>query len=289
MIERGYAARYAVSAFYESFNDIDIFVEDTAIGYEKLFATLLSRAAASTLSIDRVFPLGPRGQVLANAANALASSSKRKAIYLVDGDLYLLTGEFENLPKNVIVLPRYCVENFLWDEASFLELVDEEDHKCDAHELVRRMDYKGWWERTTIALKPLFVIFAVSHALKSGIPTVARGMKSVCLNREGEVDLEKATQIGDEIHNLLIAQFGRDAVQECLVRVEENVHVDNCFLTTYVSGKDFVLPLLILRMRAITRTKNSNLNLKMRLSRKCNPSPLAPVVRSIFDVAGAPH
>lgn len=284
MLERSNAARLSISVFYENFNDIDIFVEDTAIGYEKLFATLLSRSAASTLSIDRVFPIGPRARVIQTAREALANNAERKAAYLIDGDLYLLTGEFEDLPLNVVVMPRYCVENFLWDEESFLDLLDEEDCKFSSAELQQRMDYKGWWERAITALQPLFVIFAVAHSLKSGIVTVSRGMKCVCLDAFGEIDAIKSAKLTDEIRSQLDEQFGKDAIDLEIDRIKGNVRNDRCFLSTYVSGKDFLLPLLFLRMRTITNSRSSALNLKMRLCRKTNPSPLADVVRSVFAI-----
>lgn len=284
MLERSNAARQSISVFYEKFNDIDIFVEDTAIGYEKLFATLLSRAAASTLSIDRVFPIGARRKVIQAAKDALAREGARKAAYLVDGDLYLLTGEFEDLPPNVVVMPRYCIENFIWDEESLLDILDEEDCKLSAAELKQKMDYKGWWERTVVALQPLFIIFAAAHGLKSGIATVSRGMKSICLDSTGEVDVAKSSALSNEIHQQLTTQFGEEAVEKEVERIKGNIQNDKCFLSTYVSGKDFLLPLLFLRMRTITSTRSSALNLKMRLCRKTNPSPLAEVIRSVFSI-----
>ena len=41
MLERRSSAKVAKSVFYEDFNDIDIYIEDTAPGYRKIFKELL--------------------------------------------------------------------------------------------------------------------------------------------------------------------------------------------------------------------------------------------------------
>ncbi|NWE37420.1 hypothetical protein, partial [Pseudomonas gingeri] len=63
-MERSAAAKYAASVFYEGFNDFDIYVEDTAPGYTKIFASILSRAISNNVTLEKIFALGERSNVL---------------------------------------------------------------------------------------------------------------------------------------------------------------------------------------------------------------------------------
>ncbi|MBH8765645.1 hypothetical protein I5J57_24485 [Pseudomonas aeruginosa] len=93
MLERSPAARVAMAAFFTQYNDLDVYIEDTAEGYTKIFANVLSRAMSANISLDRVFPLGERRRVIDAARRELESNVERRAVYIVDGDLYLMCGE----------------------------------------------------------------------------------------------------------------------------------------------------------------------------------------------------
>ncbi|NWC91497.1 MULTISPECIES: DUF4435 domain-containing protein [unclassified Pseudomonas] len=288
-MERSAAAKYAASVFYEGFNDFDIYVEDTAPGYTKIFASILSRAISNNVTLEKIFALGERSNVLDAANKRLSSDSERKAVYIVDGDLFLLAGEREPLPKNVIALPRYCIENFLIDESTLISIMDEEHCSITQDELARRFDYSGWISRSTPILTSLFRTFAAAHYLRAGIPTVARGYTSVYMGDNGELNIEKAKQTEQEVINLLTEKYGTREVNLALQHVDDKIEHDKCFITTYVSAKDFTLPLLMIRVRALTETKAKNINLKMRISKNCSLEPFSDVVNSIKIIIGTPN
>ena len=274
MLERGLAARSAISVFYELFNDIDIYIEDTAEGYDKIFSKLLNRSLGSSVKIDKIFPIGSRRQVLNDAQLNLISKPNRKSVFIVDGDLYLLCGEFETIPRNVIVLPRYCVENFLFDEKSILELLDEEDTCKDIECLRDEFSYASWMTTSTMLLRPLFLIFSVAHFLRSGIKTVTRSSKDFCKDQHGNIDSVKVAAAYNEIHKALSEKFGVVEVEYLIRKIDSKIPKEICFTSTYVSGNDFILPLLFLRLKSISKSKSPNINLKLRLASKCSLSPL---------------
>jgi hypothetical protein len=285
MLERGTAAKYATAVFHRQQNDFDVYIEDTAPGYDKIFSTLLSRAISSRISLTRVFPLGGRDKVIEAAKRDISSGNKgRGSVFIVDGDLYLLCGEKENLPENVVVLSRYCIENFLLDEDAFVSIVDEEETESDEEALRLKMDFSGWVKRSRASLEELFRIFATAQKLQSGIPTLSRGSKSICGTHDGELDAQKANAIYKEIYDSLSKEYGVVVVEAILNSIQNNVDATKCFVSTYVSGKDFVLPFALQKIRSITKTKSQNISIKLRLSKKCNVSPLQAVVRSIADV-----
>lgn len=284
MLERGTAAKYASPVFFQNYNDFDVYVEDTAIGYTKIYANLLARAAEEHITLDRVFPLGPRDQVIAAAEVASHTKNSRKSVFIIDGDLYLLMGENKKLPINAICLPRYCIENFLFDEETIISIIDEETHHLTETQIREQLDYNGWLTRSREPLKKLFIAYAISQKLSAGIKTVSCGYSGICLDSDGEIDVIKVESNLVDIKNSVVNKFGLMHYSSIEQEIVSNIKNDLCFLTTYVSAKDFSLPLLILRLKKISATKASNLNLKLRLSKKCDISPLKPVGVALLDI-----
>jgi hypothetical protein len=292
MLERSSAAKYASPVFFENYNDFDVYVEDTATGYTKIFANLLSRAIDENVALERVFPLGARDQVISAAGDSLITTKNRKSIFIIDGDLYLLLGEREKLPENVICLPRYCIENFLFDEDALISLIDEENHNLSQARIRELLDYQGWINRSREPLKRLFIAYAVSQKLSTGIKTVSCGYSGICLNSAGEIDSNKVDENIDVIKTEIVCRFGLVQYIDAERTIVENIKNDVCFLETYVSAKDFSLPLLILRIKKISSTKPPTLNLKLRLSMKSNISPLKSVgarISHMLQSAAAEH
>ncbi len=289
MLERTDAAKYAMTVFHENYNDFDIYIEDTAPGYQKIFALLLNRAMGDNVTIERVFPLGSRSTVIETASRELIGEAPRRpAVYLVDGDLYLLMGELQDLPDNVVVLPRYCIENFMIEENALALVMDDEVPVDTIEKLRNQFDYQGWLNRAEAPLRELFIIFAIAHKLQSGIQTVCRGHTSICADATGEIDQDKVRSICSEITDELITQFGADHISHARDEIEGAINRSKCFVSTYVSAKDFSLPLLIARLRSVTRTKAPNINLKMRFSRICDTDPLREVVDAINKIVKPP-
>lgn len=289
MLERSAGGRYARSVFFETYNDFDIFIEDTAEGYPKIFATLLGRAMSSSISIHNVHPLGSRFDVIEAAKVALESSSRRKSVFIVDGDLYLLCGEYESLPSNVVRLPRYCVENFLLDANAFLKVLNSESSAFDSEYLKLAFDYDGWFRRSVTTLMPLFLTFAAAHGLRSGVKNVAHGSKSVCGNQNAEVNEDKANKLNNEILSSLEVSHGVDDLSHILGVIRGNIDSSLCFLSTYVSAKDFLLPLLMVRLRTLTPTTATNLSVKLRLASECDVNPLRGTLEDIAAVVEMPQ
>ena len=283
MLERGSAAKSALSVFYENFNDVDIYVEDTAEGYDKIFSRLLGRALDGQISIDRVFPLGDRDKVASAARASLEQASERTSIYIVDGDLYLLCGELQELPTNLIVLPRYCIENFLFSKEAIIELLDEEDISKDKAALEHHFAYEEWIASADQTLRPLFVIFSVSHYFDSGIKTVGNGSTSICGDDGGNIDPTKVTALYERIYLELCANYGICVIEAKIQEITLGITPGICFASTYVSGKDFILPLLFLRIRKITGSKTKYINLKIRLANKSDITPLSSVATKIMS------
>lgn len=194
--------------------------------------------------------------------------------------------EREELPGNIVVLPRYCIENFLVDEEALLKIMDEEDYKRDASDLRKELDFDAWVGRTRESLREMFKLFAVAHKTGSGIPTVGRTYKSVYAGANGDVDLTKVNNVCKEIKKDLEDRFGVGKIAEEMDAIERLIDKDSCFLWKYVSAKDYSLPLLLIRMKSIVSTKSPNINLKVRLSACCSVDPFRIVIESMSRILG---
>ncbi|WP_305419828.1 DUF4435 domain-containing protein [Photobacterium leiognathi] len=133
--ERRSSSKFAKSAFFEDYNEIDIYIEDTAEGYTKLFKHLFKRVFQNEYNIENVFPIGSRSNVIKKCEEQLLIKVERPSLFIVDGDLYQLKGEPKPIPKGTFVLPRYCIENILIDGNAIVDFIDEENIDKDKDEL----------------------------------------------------------------------------------------------------------------------------------------------------------
>ncbi|WP_338522112.1 DUF4435 domain-containing protein [Burkholderia gladioli] len=283
MLERNTSALYAKSVFYEEVNDIDVYVEDTAEGYSKIYATLLSRLLG--LTITSSFPLGDRSKVIARCRENKMVGSKRKSIFLVDGDLFLICGEREVLPDDLVVLDRYCVENLLIDESAFLEIMDDEDAR-DRETLSADFAYEAWRADTLPKLRRLFITYAMSFYLGGESRLVSRKLKDFIKNDRGEMSDEKVEAARQEIIDSLLMIHDMDKINETYLQLESKVDDSVCFIKKYVSAKNYTLPMLIMRARSTVHVPFRNYAVKVKLAKSCDLSELKPLRDRIFRLLG---
>ncbi|MDW1824034.1 DUF4435 domain-containing protein [Vibrio sp. Vb0937] len=266
-LERKLISKRAKAVFYTEYNDIDIFIEDTAVGYKKLFNKLISRYFKDEFTISDIFPLGGRDQVI-KACKDDQIARGRPRIYIVDGDLYLLTGEQQTL-KGLYVLPRYCIENHLICPNSITHLLEEEDPDKDYEHLAQKLDYEGWIQSTKDSLLNLFVEYAVAKKLTPHLQTVQYGYRGLISSGDGSVDNDKVeqriTQLSTEVKSIVT----KEEYDMTRADISSKVNYANEDLLKYVSAKDILFPLLMLRMQRTVKFKVPNLTVKHRLSNTC--------------------
>lgn len=198
MLERSQSARRAMHVFFKELNEINFFIEDTAEGYERIYQNILTRLF-NTKDIKKIFAIGSRAYVLSEAKK---NKGNKKSVYIVDGDLYLLGGEIEEIPENVAVLNRYCIENFFLDKEALNEIVSEE-----VTTIVEDSDdylfFDNWMSLSRVEYKKLFVLFAICHVYETGIKNVSYGLKSVISNENADLDLVKINSLYDSVYEKL--------------------------------------------------------------------------------------
>lgn len=265
--ERSVQAQSAISVFFEEINDIDIFIEDTAFGYSKLFTILFSRVFKNDYKINKVFPLGGRVAVIEQHAE---HSSERPSLYIIDGDLFLLNGDSVENSNGLYKFPYYCVENILCDPNALISLLDEEEPVKCIDELSGLFNYDNWLQINEDKLFLLFLEYAVSMVLNPQEQTVAFKVSDLVSNNKGEIDEIKLLARIDSLKSLIINKTSNEMYESTKQEILNNFHGSNLKKLDVISGKDYLFPLLKTRAKSIVKTKIPDLNFKLRLAKNCD-------------------
>jgi hypothetical protein len=280
MSAHSYSGRYAKSVFFEQFNDIDVYIEDTAVGSKKLYSVLLMRALGGRINIDSVFPLGNRQAVLSRCmADAATPQSSRRRVYIVDGDFdCVLKRLASGAHPRLFVLNRYCIENYLVDGSSALDVLFEDDADRAMSVLETELAFDVWINRNAESLWKLFLTFAIANLLVPHVPTISRQLRSFVSSADGYLDQAKVDQCVAQIATYIDAELGKGAFSgTCLTYVGRLGTTFSAQVMRIVSGKHFLLPLLLMRMRSITRIHSPAHALKLRLAHTCDVSELEAI------------
>ncbi|XHF34810.1 DUF4435 domain-containing protein [Pseudomonas chlororaphis] len=267
--ERGTAGRFAKSVFYEERNEIDVYIEDTGLGSEKIASKIYSRIFEGAYSLEQVFPLGGRGAVISKF-NEEKDSLTRPSIFIIDGDIYHLTGDHVRDEVGLYRLPCYCIENLMVDPLAMHSIIDEEDPVRSESDLIQAFDYEGWERLNKSKLRDLFIEYAISRVLNPSEPTISYEVRNLVSGSDGCIDDTKLSNRIADISSKAIAKVGEEnykVARDKILLEYEGSRLDDL---DFVSGKDYLFPLLKTRLRATVRTSMSDLNLKIRLSKVCS-------------------
>lgn len=270
---RSDTAKSAKSVFFEDVNDIDIYIEDTALGYKKLFSIMFSRVFSGKYRIENVFPIGDRKSVIKRHESHV--NNGRPSIYIIDGDLFILTGEEIHSTAGLFKLPFYCVENLLCDSEAIIDLFDEEEPLRSRDEIQKEFDYPLWVNNNSAMLFDLFVEYAVSFKVNPSVQTVAYSVKNVVSSGNGDVCSIKIGQRISELKLSSVSVVGEDEYEKVKDSILKNYSLTGVDPIEAVSGKDYLFPLLKMRAKSIVKTTIPDINLKMRLAKKCDLTSLA--------------
>lgn len=273
--ERSVQAKAAKSVFFEDINDIDIYIEDTAFGYPKLFAVLFSRLLNEQYKVNKVFPLGGRKAVV---DQHIEHVSDRPSLYIIDGDLFLLTGDAVDNQKGLYKFPYYCVENILCDHNALLTVMDEEEPVKSLENLEGLFNYQEWLLNNEDRLFSLFVEYAISMVLNPQEQTVAFKVSDLVSSNKGELDDGKLAVRIDALKQMTIESTNLEAYKSARNEILANFELSGLNKLDVVSGKDYLFPLLKTRAKSLVKTKVSDLNFKLRLAKSCNLNGISQAI-----------
>ncbi|MBU2915370.1 DUF4435 domain-containing protein [Reichenbachiella agariperforans] len=265
MIERNTEAKSARSVLFEDFNDIDIYVEDSAVGYQKMYKELLNKAFENKLRIEHIIPIGNRDAVIAECENNQENTG-RKRVYIVDGDLYILSVDPITPKDGLFVLPRYCIENYLISKNALIKILYEDEPNLESSEIEERLNFDDWLNQNETELIKLFILYALCKKHCPEIQTVAHKVSKLCSDPTGVVCSSKTNARVQELKQHIVDKIGSDETDIEIKKIEDKLKFEDQQILRYVSGKDYLLPLLFSRIKNSVRSTSDKLNFKMRLA-----------------------
>lgn len=280
-LTRKLSAKYAKSIFFDEYNDIDVYIEDTAKGCKKLFTEILNNVFEGKYHIQHVFPLGGRIEVI-NKCRQSQEYNNRKEIFIIDGDLYLLTDDSLKELKKLFCLNRYCIENYLIEEKAILNIMDEEDIYKDYTKLKEELNYQEWIEKNNELFTNLYIEYAIAKIICPDISTISYKITKLVSSNIGLLDKNKVEQRINEVKKEIIDRLGEEIYKKTRCSIESKIDCrDTNFIIKYVSGKDHLFPLLKTRINTITKISVRNTSLKLRLAKKIYFSDLKEILEII--------
>lgn len=280
MLEYSSKTRGAVDRFFKFRNDIDIYTEDK-IADKEFYRVFFNRINAGTIKINDVTPLGSKTLVLSKYNEFIAKKSSRKKVFIIDGDLDLITNTNPPQDDYLYIHNVYCVENYLIDEDAIVELIYYNDGEKSKEEIKQILGFDDWINSIS-CLCQLFFYCAILKAYGGG-PEIKHAT-SFLKNNAGsaEYDEQKCLAYRDEIIGKCILKIGEQekdpekVLAEFYNKLSAMWPISRDTLLKVVSGKDYLLPLVQFKINSLVN-KNScipNKGLKLFLVNKCDVSSL---------------
>ncbi|MGI3213455.1 DUF4435 domain-containing protein [Roseovarius tibetensis] len=160
----------ALGFLKSSQNDIEVFVEDTAA--PNTWVKLLRRYLPACTRLNSVSTLGGRDNVIA-ACRADQVEDGRRKLYIIDGDLDLLSGRAKPRLKHLYRLRAYCVENYLLSEEGLITVATTFDEHIDEKTAKASINLASWLNRNQPCLADLFLCYGACQEFRLSIKTVS--------------------------------------------------------------------------------------------------------------------
>lgn len=196
----------------------------------------------------------------------------------------MLCGDACAEEKGLYTLPFYCIENILVDREAVHSLLNEEDPVRLRPELERDFDFTRWYDSNIDRLFDLFIEYAVSFRMNPTLQTVGFEVKNLVSSNQGILDPEKVALRMQVVRDACIAKVGPPAYEACRAEILAAADGRAASRIVFVSGKDYLLPLLKTRVRSTVKTNISDLNLKLRLAMRCSVDMITDIEAKIAHI-----
>lgn len=272
-----------ISLFFKSKNDIDIFIEDT--NDEEFYKALFNRLVGNS-KITKIFSCRCKTELVKACENDQVDRN-RKRIYIADGDLDLIFSNNRKDLKYFYSLEKYCIENYLIDEDAIIEVLHD-IVILDKELIKKQLGFNNWLKNISHPLIELFLHYSLTHQFKTGTKTVANGAGTYC-KQVKNITVLNILRVEEEIEKSrseIISLKGQEIYDELIYERRQNWPSNITTLSTIVSGKDFLLPLLSFRFKKIKGKETYNLKyeaLRMRMAKTCNISAFDDLKRKIIS------
>lgn len=240
MLKWSTRAQKAVSVFFVKWNDIDVFVEDTAMHAKSVYVSLIGRALGGNSKVSEVFPLGDRQRVI-DACQADTKTTGRNRIYLIDGDLNLVSGTDVPSHKRLYMHKVYHVENYFICEFAMVTILQEENPRFTLNEISEKLAFNDWVSQIA-PLRNLFLTFGISRLIDPSLPTIKLGV-DLFTDAKKKLDGQKIVEFCTERLEHLRARSTQQSIDVATQSVTVSIERHQTYLDT-ISAREYLFPLL---------------------------------------------
>lgn len=280
MIRYPARAARAIGYLKSHYNDIDVYVEDTSNHNMWL---LILRKILPDKKITSVNLLGGRKAVIA-ACKLDQDNSSRSRIYIIDGDQDFLCGTAKPRLKHLCRIKAYCVENLLIRESPLIQIGLESKPTMDEVKLQSTLDFKRQIEGIHAALHSLFVVYGVASRLTPDLQTIGYSVTNLITQTGGKPQLDRS-KVWARVLSLSKEIKARVGLSEFMeIRRQISTRISNLNYDQIISGKSYILPLVLLRFKAIFGYGNTNEAFKVALARFFDPLVEPALVRRLLSL-----
>ncbi|WP_417020904.1 DUF4435 domain-containing protein [Candidatus Phyllobacterium onerii] len=264
MISYSARAVRAIGFLKAAYNDIEIFVEDTA--NPTMWLRLIQKLVPPHIRLESVTPLRGRDRVV-DACRRDQQADGRRRLYIIDGDYDHLLGRKKPRLRYLHRLRAYCSENIIVREQSLVEIGLDCSVTASRHAVATKLDYQNLIETYEHLLRELFIVYAATHLICSKIQTV--GISIMEFTSNNLIDPKKIRKRMSDV----IRQVRREgkSLEFSVMRKEARTRASSLPLEMIVSGKDYIFPIVYVHMRSKFSFRGNQEQLKVLLAREFQP------------------
>jgi hypothetical protein len=285
MIEYTAKAQYARALLLRKYNDLLVFVEDPSLQY--MYIRLVNKILGGAARVEHVFGLGGRAAVV-EACMRNPFVGPKPAVYLIDGDLDLLTGANAPPSPRLYRINAYSVENILIDEMAIVEVAAESQGNLSKTEVATALNMPRLAAMVGQMLLPLFVVYAVAARLDLPIATVSFSVVRLC-RKDGDAETLSQPLIRRrirDVRNQIIVAVGRPQYVRTRNEILDRARALQPPIRA-ISGKAYLLPLLTSFLGKKFRFRDSSVALRTRLAQNFNSAMEPELGRFILASLGS--
>jgi len=265
MLELSDEPKRLVSTFLTYRNDIDIYTEDE-LKDKEFYKVLFSRLIDQKIKINDITPLGSRKNVIDRCQSE--PDNGRKKIFIIDGDITIIHGKDIPTLKNLFVLDAYCIENFIFDKQGIVNFIYLNCAIKPKEKIEDELQFENWLSNYSNKLVDLFIHFGIVDYF-GGKFTLFNAYKFHTKETYSEELVDK------DIEKLKFDILQLTTKENFELKYEElKKQWTNCMesLLTIVSGKDYLIPILLFKTQYFKRSKAlpDTEEVKFMLAHNCN-------------------
>ncbi|MFO1037222.1 MAG: DUF4435 domain-containing protein [Geminicoccaceae bacterium] len=231
------AATRARGFLKRSYNDVEIYVEDTA--NHNMWYLIIRRLLEPHVKFKSVNLLGGREMVL-RACSSDQANDGRKKLYIIDADFDYILNKKKPRLKYLYRLRAYCIENLLLSTEGFVNIAMDSNPVMVESHIRKTYKFNDMIELIYKRLAPLFVLYAVAQELNCSAVTVSYSVVRLCKPGAEELCAARIRARMRQVAREIEATVGRSAFlfELRIVRRRSKTIKPQ----KWISGKDYVLP-----------------------------------------------